>query len=228
MNNSRALIIFAKQPATGRVKTRLTPPLSPGEAAELYRCMLCDTLAKVRRLPGIVPVIFYQDDPGAGEYFQSLAPEMEALPQRGSDLGERMQLAFAEMFGRGHAEVAIIGSDSPDLPGEFIVRSFRLLADGGKDLVVGPTEDNGYYLLAMRRVWRELFHAMPWSTAEVLPLTLARADSAGISTGLLPVWYDIDAAADLRRPELADERNDAFLTREFLAKLVDKTVQLNQ
>lgn len=225
MNSSRAIIIFAKQPAAGMVKTRLTPPLSPGEAAELYRCMLCDTLAKTRQLPGITPVIFYQDDPGAGDYFHGLAPEIEALPQQGSDLGERMQRAFAEMFSRDHVEVAIIGSDSPDLPAEFISGSFRLLADEGKDLVVGPTEDNGYYLLAMKRLWRELFHDMPWSTGEVLPLTLARADSAGIGTGLLPVWHDVDAAVDLLRPELVDDGNDAPLTREFITKFAGKAVQ---
>lgn len=218
--NTRALIIFAKHPIPGRVKTRLTPFLTPEEAAGLYFCMLSDTLAKVNRLAGITPVLFYQDDPGAKEYFSAIEPNMATLPQRGENLGEKMENAFAEIFGRGYGQVAIIGSDSPDLPEEFVLEAFDLLDPGGRELVLCPTKDNGYCLLAMKRVWKELFRDIPWSTGSVMPVTIERIAASGISAGMLPVWHDIDTAADLHRPGLRASDNSAPLTRRFIEKFI--------
>lgn len=196
MNGSRSLIIFAKHPSPGRVKTRLSPPLSPETAAELYRCMLCDTIAMARRLPDLRLCLYYQDDAGAGGYFASLAPGVEARPQRGIDLGERMANAFRDQFRDGADRVAIIGSDSPDLPGEYILKAYDLL-DGGDDGVFGPAEDGGYYLLAMGRMWRELFAGLPWSSGDLLNASLERGRGAGMRVSLLPEWYDMDTSADL-------------------------------
>lgn len=147
-------------------------------------------------LPDLRPCIYYQDDEGAGDYFAAVAPEIEAFPQRGSDLGERMALAFDDRLHLGCERIAIIGSDSPDLPGDYILRAYDLL-DKGKDVVFGPAEDGGYYLLAMGRLRRELFTDLPWSKPELLQASLERAGQMGLEAALLPQWYDLDTCADL-------------------------------
>jgi len=212
----RAVIIFAKKPFPGAVKTRLSPPLTPAEAAEFYSCMFQDTLAMTRSLTGLTPFIYFQDDPGAAEYFATLAPEIMSLPQRGVDLGERMNRAFAEIFARGFKVAAIIGTDSPDLPRDYIYEAFSLLEYEHTEVVFGPAEDGGYYLLAMKRVWGELFTELPWSSEELLAASVETAKDAHLGASFLPKWYDIDTAADLKRPELLDEKNPAVRTREFL------------
>jgi rSAM/selenodomain-associated transferase 1 len=215
MKQSNALIIFAKMPAPGRVKTRLSPPLTPDTAARLYCCMLADTIALARRLPGVGLSLHYQDDPGAGDYFGALAPGLEARPQDGADLGERMANAFRDRFAAGHDRVAIIGSDSPDLPGDYILRGFDLL-EGGTDVVFGPSEDGGYYLLAMGQFRSELFSDLPWSSPQLLQASLERAATAGIGTALLPPWYDLDTWDDLRRARAGGGIPAAPLTDDFL------------
>lgn len=219
MHSSKSLIIFAKQPVAGRVKTRLCPPLTPAQAADLYGCMLADVLAKAARLPGVTSLLFYQDEAGAAAWFATHAPALARFPQLGSDLGARMAAAFGQAFRLGATTVAIIGSDSPDLPPDRIGQAYRLLANGQTDAVFGPSEDGGYYLLAMNRLHGELFRGIEWSTGTVLEKSLARAKAAGIRTALLPTWHDVDTAADLARPELRDETNDAPMTRSFLNRL---------
>ena len=214
--NSRALIIFAKNPLPGSVKTRLSPPLTPEEASGLYSCMIQDSVEMARSLSGITPFIFFQDDPGAADYFETLAPEIRSTPQRGENLGERMKNAFEETFSRGFAEVAIIGTDSPDLPAEHIFEAFLLLEDEHTDVVFGPAEDGGYYLLALKMVWDELFAGLPWSSGKLLAASVERAKDLCLGASFLPAWYDIDTETDLKRPELLEENNPAKRTREFL------------
>lgn len=212
----KALIIFAKRPTPGRVKTRLTSVLSPEEAAELYHCMLLDTLAKAEGLADPDKFLVYEEAGGAAPYFQEIARGMEVFPQRGNDLGERMKDAFQQAFARGYAAAAIIGTDSPHLPAPFVEAAFDRLADPAIDVAMGPSEDGGYYLVAMKRVHGELFRDIPWSKGEVLEKSLGKAAESGISVTLLPRWHDVDTAEDLQRPELLDAGNGAPRTREFL------------
>jgi rSAM/selenodomain-associated transferase 1 len=214
--NTRALIVFAKKPQAGKVKTRLSPPLSQQEAAGLYHCMLEDSLAMALSLRGIIPFIFFQDDAAAADYFAALAPGVFAIPQRGGDLGERMKNAFSELLSRGFSHVAIIGTDSPDLPPTYINEAFELLTREETDVVFGPAEDGGYYLLALKQVWEELFSGLPWSSDGLLAASIARAESLGLGIGLLPQWHDVDTAADLERPTLLAATSSAKKTREFL------------
>ena len=216
---SKVLLIFAKRPTPGRVKTRLVPPLSPEEAAELYRRMLLDILAKVGQIADVDIVLCYEQGEGAREYFEGVVPGGAIRPQEGADLGARMGEAFRYAFAAGYERVAVIGTDSPDLPAEVVDRAYGLLGDSAVDAVFGPSEDGGYYLLAMKRFHPELFAGIPWSTGEVLERSLDRAAGAGIATVLLPVWYDVDTAADLRRPGLIAPANGAPLTREFIRGL---------
>ncbi|SNB47926.1 TIGR04282 family arsenosugar biosynthesis glycosyltransferase [Geobacter sp. DSM 9736] len=212
-----SLIIFAKHPRPGRVKTRLTPALLPEEAAELYRCMLLDTLELVKPMRR-QSVLFFEPDIDACSYFEEVAPELERMAQRGKDLGERMEDAFRQIFDRGSMAAAIIGTDSPHLPRHYLEEAFLLLKDDAVDAVFGPATDGGYYLLAMKTLHRELFCGIAWSSSSVLKKTIEKATAAGIRFALLPEWHDLDTAEDLLRPELLDERNGARMTREFILR----------
>jgi rSAM/selenodomain-associated transferase 1 len=214
--SDRALILFAKEPIPGKVKTRLVPPLTPEGAAELYGSMLRDTIARINLLKGIDRYLFYDGESGALDYFTEAAPGMTCLPQKGADLGERMAEALRQIFSFGHDLAVIIGSDSPDLPMEFISNSITMLSAGDCEAVFGPTEDGGYYLVGMTRLHEELFIDIPWSSDRVMDDTLARAAKAGIRVSLLPAWHDVDSESDLDRPELLDKASLAPLTREFL------------
>jgi len=214
----RALMVFAKKPVPGRVKTRLTPPLSPEEAAELYRRMLLDTLAKTGQITGIHRLLFHECGEGARDYFVSVDPGATIIAQEGADLGERLANAFRTAFDRGYGEVAVIGTDAPHVPRPWIEGAYDALADAAVDVVFGPSGDGGYYLLGMKRLHESLFTAIPWSTGEVLACSRQRAAAAGLRTVLLQLWHDVDTAEDLRRPELVDPANGAPLTREFMVR----------
>ena len=211
-----SLTIFAKRPVAGRVKTRLTPPLSPEEAAELYSRMLQDTLAKAGEIAADLHCLFYDDEPQALPFFQQAAPGFQLAPQKGANLGERMANAFASQFSHGIDVAAIIGSDSPHLPAPLISEAIDRLQRPEIDVVFGPSTDGGYYLVAMKRLHHELFREIPWSTGEVLRISLERAAREGIRVYLLRQWHDVDTAEDLQRKELLDETNGAPMTRGFL------------
>lgn len=211
-----ALLVFAKRPAPGRVKTRLTPPLSHQDAAEIYHCMLCDILEKVSTL-SVDVTIFYEDEPEAAAFFSNLATNARILPQIGNDLGERIKNAFSSMFHLGYHSTVVIGTDSPDLPSDFIHEAFQLL--GSADAVFGPSEDGGYYLLGLKSLHEELFTDIAWSTESVLRASIDRAAESGLTVKLLPTWYDVDIYVDLKRDGLVTGRNGARRTGEFIRKL---------
>jgi rSAM/selenodomain-associated transferase 1 len=221
--SKNALILFAKEPIPGKVKTRLVPPLTPEGAAELYGSMLRDTIARISLLKGIDRYLFHEGENGALEFFIKTAPGMTCLPQRGADLGERMAEALRQVFAIGHDVAVIIGSDSPDLPMDFISDSINILSAGDCEAVFGPTEDGGYYLVGMTRLHEELFIGIPWSSDRVMDETLARSAKAGIRASLLPPWHDVDSESDLDRPELINEINGADLTRSFLLRWKART-----
>lgn len=215
---SKALIIFAKRPSPGRVKTRLFPHLAAEEAAELYRRMLFDVLAKTGQMTDVDKFLFYEQGAGAAEYFAETACGGCICPQVGEGMGERLEAAFDHVFRQGYSVVAAIGTDSPDLPVPFVERAFELLRFPDVDAVFGPAGDGGYYLVAMNRLHRGLFRDIPWSTGEVLERSQSRAAAAGVAIALLPLWHDVDTAADLLRPELVDPNNGAPLTRDFILR----------
>lgn len=207
----RALAMFAKTPLPGLVKTRLTPPLSAEEGADLYRCMLLDTVTRARTL-SLDPFICHD---GCDLFFRESFPGMPLLQQRGSCLGSRLENAFDALLGLGYQARAVIGTDAPDLPLAFIEDAFRLL-EGGADAVFGPAEDGGFYLVALNCGHGDLFREIPWSGPEVLKRSLEKAAGAGLSVALLPSWYDVDVFQDLCRPGLSDPLNGAPLSRAFI------------
>lgn len=191
-----AVIIFAKVPAAGRVKTRLTPELDDEEAADLYTAFLRDTLARCSGLEAdvrlyLAPSEFPLDD--------ALVPGgVSRHDQTGDGLGERMARAFLETFAEGYENVMIIGTDHPTLPTAFVEHAFEALADQ-RSVVIGPAEDGGYYLLGMNDFMPELFRDMKYGHGDVFRQTLQRLPTTGVDITILPAWYDVDTPEDIAR-----------------------------
>jgi rSAM/selenodomain-associated transferase 1 len=210
------LIVVAKRPAPGCTKTRLTPPLSPRQAADLYECFLKDTLDLMRGLENVQPAIAYLP-PGEAPYFARLAPGFELLPQRGENLGERLDHALTHYLERGYRRAAVMNSDSPTLLQDHLTACFAALT-GGTDVAIGPCADGGYYLLGTRRPIPRLTRGVRMSTPHVTADTLALAAEEGLRVRLLPSWYDVDDARPLTRlmVELANRPEAAPHTRRFV------------
>ena len=192
-----ALIVVAKRPAAGQTKTRLSPPLSPDQAVALYECFLRDTLDLVRRVPSVKPVIAYLPHE-AEAYFAQLAPEFDLIRQEGEDLGARLDHALTHYLRDGHERVAIMNSDGPTLPVDHLTAAFEGLSDQA-DVVLGPSDDGGYYLIGLKQPAPRLLRDVQMSTRHVTADTLALAEAEGLRVKLLPVWYDVDDVASLRR-----------------------------
>jgi len=191
------LIIFAKEPTPGQVKTRLMPPLSPEAAARVYQAFLMDILEEMSRLSGIRLALAYSPA-SAWNWFGKLAPgDAWLFPQVEGDLGERMARAFDRAFQAGYGPVLLRGSDTPDLPGALMLAAQEVLKTRRADVVLGPAMDGGYYLIGLRAAQPGLFRELAWSTPEVLAATRARAQNLGLVVHLLEPWPDIDSHADL-------------------------------
>lgn len=194
------LIVFAKAPEPGTVKTRLTGLLTEEEAAQLYEAFLRDSLAAYTTLAADVWLYLA---PSSSAVPEGVVPDGVALKaQRGGDLGQRMLNAFVESFLAGYQRAVVIGTDHPTLPLAFVEQAFRELATPFTT-VLGPSDDGGYYLLGMNELYSQLFQGMAYSHAEVFADTLQRAQALPASVSILPSWYDVDTPDDLRR--LADD-----------------------
>lgn len=191
-----ALIIFAKAPIPGQVKTRLCPPLTPDEAASLHGSVVLDMLERSRGAASMDR--FLACSPSSDHVFFKILEErhgVRLLTQTGDDLGARMARAVADAFASGYRLVLVIGTDLPTLPAPTFREAVKLLAT--HDLVLGPSLDGGYYLIGLRKPAPELFAGVPWSTDRVLSVTQAKAAALGLTTALLPVRRDIDTVEDL-------------------------------
>src|SRR5713226_2886165 len=195
-----ALALMAKVPFACAVKTRLTPPLSPAEAARLSTCFLRDMTTNVSSMngDGTEGVVLYAPA-NAGAFLHDLLPDgFKLVAQRVETLGERLINAAAELLSNGFESVCLINSDSPTLPVEVLRTATSLLAQDEDRVVLGPSEDGGYYLIGLKHPHHELFERIAWSTAEVLSHTIERAAEINLPVEFLPTWYDVDDAATLR------------------------------
>jgi rSAM/selenodomain-associated transferase 1 len=219
MNPRRALFIMARRPVAGASKTRLCPPLSPAAAAALYACFLADVIDRVREaaglVAGLVPAIAFTPADAAA-YFTDLAPDFALVPQTGATLGERLDGVLSGALSRGYRPVAAVNSDSPSLPAAYLAQAFAALDDSAVDVVLGPCDDGGYYLIGWRRPHPALVRDVAMSAADTLAQTLAVAARDGLRAVLLPPWYDVDGPADLAR--LATDPGLGSHTRAFLAQ----------
>jgi rSAM/selenodomain-associated transferase 1 len=197
-----ALIIFAKAPIPGQVKTRLCPPLTADEATTLHGSFVLDTLERTRTAVAKLKLPFDRFlacSPSSTAVFFKIMEERQVvmlIDQEGDDLGARMSRAFETMFARGYQRVLIVGTDVPSLPLEHYKQAHTLLDK--YEVVLGPALDGGYYLIGLNKPTPELFENIPWSTERVLSLTREKANRLGLSIGLLPEWRDIDTIDDLR------------------------------
>jgi rSAM/selenodomain-associated transferase 1 len=192
------LMIFAKEPAPGQVKTRLCPALSPEAAARLYNQFLEDVVEEMAGVPQMNIALAYTPD-SAHPFFQNfVAPHLQLVPQMGEDLGERLRQAFTWGFAQGVQTVLIRNSDSPDLPGRLVIEAREVLERRQARVVLGPCPDGGYYLVGLQSSQPQLFQDITWSGPTVLAETLARAEYLGLTVHLLPPWLDIDTCDDLR------------------------------
>ena len=221
MGLKKALILFVKVPRSGVVKTRLQPDLSPKDAAELYRAFILDLLKATSRLRGLTRILAC-DPTHKALFFQALAKteRLKLISQEGRDLGQRMKNAILRANRMGFRHVVIIGTDSPTLPVALIRKAFRLLARS--HLVLGPSQDGGYYLIACSKTIPTLFKGIAWGTDQVLPATMKKVVRNKINCELLPFWYDVDTIQDLRF--LRDHLS--FLNRSQSARIAPQTTSI--
>jgi len=214
----RALLVIAKRPQPGQTKTRLSPPLSKEAAAALYECLLRDTLTLALRVPGEVDRFILYAPRDAAAYFREIGPEFALLPQEGNDLGARLDNALAHCLENGFDQVIVMNSDGPTLPVHHLSQAFEQVARA--DVVLGPSEDGGYYLIGLTQPQPRILREVEMSTPHVLQDTLALSKKEGLTVHLLPPWYDIDTIADLERlwADLAQGKGRAEHTSGFLER----------
>ena len=200
-----AIAIMAKAPRVGDAKTRLVPALSLEEAAALSACFIRDAAENITaaaRQAAIEGYIAYAPKGAEAEFRPLLAQETRLLPSRRAGLGASLYDAAADLLAGGYGSVCLLNSDSPTLPTSVLVEAARALSVPGDRVVLGPAEDGGYYLIGLKQAHRRLFEDIAWSTSQVFAQTAERASEIGIEPVVLPVWYDVDDIASLRRLHL--------------------------
>lgn len=205
------LIVFAREPLPGAVKTRLAASIGDHAAATLYETMLWDVLATARQMDNVETVVYWEC---AEKSLPLLAERYRCSSRRQSpgDLGQRMRSAFEGMFAGSCERCCIIGSDAPDLPRSYIQEAYQQLSVQQNDIVLGPSRDGGYYLLGLKQVWPQLFTGISWSSAVVLEQSLVAARDSGLTAALLPEWQDIDTVDDLQAFQERNRRAESLET----------------
>jgi rSAM/selenodomain-associated transferase 1 len=236
-----ALGVMTKAPLAGRVKTRLVPPLTPEEAAELNKCFLRDTTATIsiacgrpsvsnadaslnKATTAACGVGVYTPVGAESAYTDILPPDFSLLPQRGDKFGERLYFAVLDLFKCGFESVCLIDSDSPTVPADNFAQAVELLSSSDDRVVLGPSDDGGYYLIGMKKAHRHLFEQIDWSTERVLNQTIQHANEIGLQVELIPNGYDVDDGEGLRRlcdELLGENARDGIApsTRRFLVSI---------
>lgn len=197
----RVLVIMAKAPRPGAVKTRLAPSLSPEAVTDFYRCLLQDTLALARSL-GDVEVAIMCPDSDVNGLAQLAGSDVSVVAQRGDGLAAGLTSVFAHFAqdrqkGAHERRIIAFNSDSPHLPRSVLEDAFEMLA--AHDVVVGPTHDGGYYLVGAKASHPTLFAGDGMGTSSAMERLLSRARALELSVGFADPFYDIDVADDLTR-----------------------------
>ena len=229
---------MAKAPRAGKVKTRLSPPLTLDQTAALNICFLRDTSANLDTIAGATGVICYTPV-GDEAAFDDLLPERFFLiPQQEGDFGARLYAAARDILACGFESVCLIDSDSPTVPAAAFREAVAALARPGDRVVLGPSHDGGYYLIGLKVAHVAPFASIHWSTGSVAEETRQRCRDAALELVELPLWYDVDDAEtlDLLRVELLDGRPPLFTsrpgypapaTREFLQRKLSEPASMS-
>jgi rSAM/selenodomain-associated transferase 1 len=210
-----ALVIMARYPGEGAVKTRLARDLGPQVTLRLYRAFIDDLAGKFGSRSR--PLIWYYL-PASSPFPQLFSRRFACRPQSGSSLQERMLRIFEELFGEGCKRVVVIGADVPHIPAEAVDEAFSLL--DAADVVLRPSRDGGYHLIGLTSPW-DLFSGIPMSTDRVLLDTTERAESMGLSVHCLAPSFDVDTVDDLKRLSRFLETTEDPLprTRQVMAEI---------
>ncbi|MFQ5601835.1 MAG: TIGR04282 family arsenosugar biosynthesis glycosyltransferase [bacterium] len=212
------IVIFVKYPQAGKVKTRLGAQIGHEHAAALYRIFIDKTFELVKQTSAYAASVAFTPEYLADKFHALIPPEFKAFPQIDGDLGVRMLKAMQAVQLSGAKKIVVLGSDSPTLPASFIDRAFDRL--DLNDLVLGPAEDGGYYLVGVKKPHEVLFQNIEWSSPAVLQTTLQLAAENRLSCHLLPNWYDVDDIDTLKRAAADDERGDI---QTYLNTYLDNT-----
>ncbi len=215
IKEKRFIIVFAKEPQRGKIKTRLNNDLSQKSIVGLYKAFLKDTVAAINTYKNVHKIMAYCSE-GHPVYLKRIAPGYILYKQEGVSLGQRLYAAFVFAKNQGATKIVVVGSDAPDLPCAYIKTAFRKLAR--HDVVFGPSTDGGYYLVALKKPVRNIFQGIKWSTSSVLAESLRKAKGARQKVSLLKPWRDIDQYEDLEALRTSVKKNKACArhTREFL------------
>jgi rSAM/selenodomain-associated transferase 1 len=218
--NNPILVIMAKKPQVGRTKTRMRPTLTSTEAAQLYEALLKDSIVLISGLEEIELAIAVTP-PESILYFRHISPSGTLLiPIECVDIGDCLTQVFECLLEMGYPKVLAFNADGPSVPPQYIHTAVQRLDQ--EDIVLGPSEDGGYYLVGMKQLFPQIFSGIAWSTPQVLAQTSDKIEALGLRAGLLPPWYDVDTATDLERlqAELTSLPNNRLTyTRQFLEQL---------
>ena len=208
-------ILFSRTPVPGRVKSRLCTHLTAEQSCALHVASTLDTAEFLDRAEAAVVKWIFWSDPIADDSATIFLPAaFHIAVQRGETLGDRMAEAFERVFTSGARRVVIFGSDSPTLPGARVAEAFAALDDC--DLVLGPAEDGGFYLIGCRRFEPRIFAEVEWSTPRTLAQTKRNAERLGLRVCELEPWYDLDEWKDVLRM-LSDARAGSALPQHVAA-----------
>jgi uncharacterized protein len=236
-----AIAIMAKAPSAGRIKTRLSPFLTPEEAKDLGCCFLSDMTSNLAAMARELPLDAYVAFSPAGSEATFapivhrntrfvLADGRVPVPSGVEGFGCCLLQAARSLFALGYAAVGLLNSDSPTLPTPFLIEAVRLLLAQHEIAVLGPCADGGYYFLGTKRLYPKLFCTIDWSTAHVARQTRLRAREAGLRLVDLESWYDVDDAASLRRliAELDSDGIEAPMSTGFAAPTTARWLRRNE
>lgn len=213
----RYLVIFAREPRLGQVKTRLAAHIGKKQCLHLYQAFLKDTLTLARRVSCDGRSVAYESSGRSACWIRRQARGFFLFKQEGVDLGERLSRGFERFCGQEPALTVVIGADSPHLPLVYLRKAFAALAKA--DVVLGPAADGGYYLIGLKTPCPRLFSRMPWGRAQVFARTRARALKSHLRVKILPQWYDVDDLDSLQRflQDVKDRKiSGALWTRKYL------------
>lgn len=219
-HNKNCLLLFIKSPIKGQVKTRLAAETDGDFVVELYKCFVEDTISLAENLGVHLELCFYPANMKS-TFSKWLGEQYFYTPQVGDNLGERLRNAFDKAFEKGFSNVVAIGSDSPDLPEEFLQLAFKELES--HDAVIGPGSDGGYYLIGFSRTsfLPVAFDDIAWSTFAVCKQTVDILKKHKLKINLLPEWHDVDTRSDLEKL-IARNKDTAFVqskTAAFFRKM---------
>jgi len=225
-NQDACVLCFVKYPEKGQVKLRLAVDLDKDVVVELYRNFVLDIVSILKKLD--TPFYLCFSPLNAQKKFREwLGSAYSYVPQEGNDLGERMKNGFCYAFTEGFRRVILVGSDSPDLPSDFLRNAITELQT--HDVVIGPSSDGGYYLIGFRddTFLPSVFDGISWSSSTVFQETIEKAKNAGRSLSLLPAWSDVDIVSDLKNL-IRRNRNTVFKSSHTISFLRRNKIMVDE